>query len=219
MCWQPSPEESGWHTAPMKYSVIVPGIEACSKTSLMTEPRCDPRRDEDGGHADAEAIEVEGIGRAGGAGLGDESIVACRRAAGRGRRCRRARRRRPAWRCWARGWGCCGCVVDRGDELLAGADVVVGMLIAGDQFAGAVGRVVIGVVGLDEAVLGKLIVIAGVEEVLECAEERGLVLQEVDDFEGGAGFVVVIELAWCARRRRGARRCSGTACSSRRRPC
>ena len=45
-------------------------------------------------------------------------------------------------------------VVDLGDELLAGADVVVGMLVAGDGLAAAVGRGVVGVVGLDEAVVG-----------------------------------------------------------------
>ena len=84
-------------------------------------------------------------------------------------------------------------VVDGRDVLLACTHVVVGMLIASDQFAGAVGCVVVGVVGLDEAVLGKLIVLAGVEEVLECAEERGLVLQQVHNLKRGTGFVVVIE--------------------------
>ena len=40
---------------------------------------------------------------------------------------------------------------------------------------------------------GQLIAIAGVQEILECAEECGLVLQKVDDLERGAGLVVVIE--------------------------
>ena len=84
-------------------------------------------------------------------------------------------------------------VVDGGDELLAGADVVVGMLVAGDEFAHAVGCVVIGVVGLDEGVLGELVAAGGVEEVLEGSEEGGLILEQVDDFEGGAGLVVVVE--------------------------
>ena len=131
----------------------------------------DPRRDEDGGHADAEAIEGEGIGCAGGAGLGDEAVG---RAGGRRDVIVDAavlviddqqRRVGPELRVLADG------VVDGGDELLAGANVMVGMLIVGDDFSGAIGRVVVGVVGLDEAVVGKLIAIAGVEEVLEGAEE------------------------------------------------
>jgi hypothetical protein len=51
-----------------------------------------------------------------------------------------------------RGIGADG-VVDLRDELLAGANIVIGVLIAGDGFATAVGRGVVGVVGLDEAVV------------------------------------------------------------------
>ena len=67
------------------------------------------------------------------------------------------------------------------------------MLIAGDQFAGAIWRVVVGIVGLDEAVLGQLIVTAGIQEVLKRSKERGLVLQQVHNLKRGTGFIVVIE--------------------------
>ena len=89
----------------------------------------DPWRDKDGGHADAEPVEVERVGRAGGVGLRDEAV---RRAGGRRNVIVDAavlvvddedRGVRPEVRVLA------DCVVDRGDELFSGADVVVGMLI------------------------------------------------------------------------------------------
>src|SRR6185437_7944752 len=55
-------------------------------------------------------------------------------------------------------------VVDGGDELLAGADVVVGVLVVGDGFAAAVRGVVVRVVGRDEAVVGEGVLVAGAEE-------------------------------------------------------
>ncbi len=152
-----------------------------------------PGRDENRRDADAEAVEVEGVEGASVCGLGDEAV---------GR---------------AGGWGDvivdaavlvvddedggagpeCGIaadlVVDGGDELFAGADVVVGMLVAGDGFAAAVGGVVVGVVGLNEAVVGERILVAGAEKVGEGAEEAGLALEEVDDLHSGACLIVVEE--------------------------
>ena len=153
-----------------------------------------PGRDEDGRDADAEAVEVEGVEGAGVGGLGDEAVG---RAGGR-----RDMVVDAAVFVVDDEDGGVGpelgivadLVVDGGDELLAGADVVVGMLIAGDGFAAAVRGVVVGVVGLDEAVVGERIVVAGAEEVGEGAEEAGLVLEEVDDFHRGAGLIVVEEL-------------------------
>ena len=157
-----------------------------------------PRRDQDGGNTDAEAVEMEGIERAGVVGLGDEAVG---QAGWRRHVVEDAAvfvvddekgRVGPQIRVLA------DAVVDSGDELLAGANVVVGVLIAGDEFAGAVGSIVVGVVRLDEAVVGKSVVLAGGEEVLEGSEDRGLVLEEVDDLHRRAGFVVVEELAGVA---------------------
>lgn len=156
----------------------------------------DPGRDEDGGDADAEAIEGEGVEGSCVGGLGDEGGIG--RAGGRRYVVVDAavlvvddeqRRVRPE-----RGVGADG-VVDSRDELLAGAHIVVGMLIVGDLFAAAVGCWVVGVVGLDEAVVGEGVLLAGGEEVGEGAEEGGLILEEVDDLHGGTCLVEVEELA------------------------
>src|SRR5258707_4758127 len=73
------------------------------------------------------------------------------------------------------------------------------MLVVGNKFSGAVRRVVVGVVRLDEAVVGKLVAAAGILEVLKCTEELWLVLQEIDYFERRAGLVVVVKLAGIRR--------------------
>src|SRR5882757_1098808 len=85
------------------------------------------------------------------------------------------------------------CGVDGGDELLSGANVVVGVLIAGDEFSGSVRSVVIGVVRLDEAVLGKPVAAARILEVLECAEELRLVLQKIDYLKRRTRLIEVVK--------------------------
>src|SRR5580704_4240167 len=142
-----------------------------------------PWGDKNGGDADAETVEVEGVGRSCGVGLRDEAV-------GRAGRRRHVvvgaamlviddqdRGVRPQIRILAY------CGVNGGDELFSSADVVVWMLVAGDELSGAVGRVVVCVVRLDEAVRGKLVAAAGVLKILKGAEELRLVLQEIDYFE------------------------------------
>jgi len=72
------------------------------------------------------------------------------------------------------------------------------MLVASDSFAAAVGRWMVSIVGFDEAVVGQSVLLAGVEKIRESCEEVGLILQQVDDLHGGAGLVVVKELAGVA---------------------
>src|SRR5258707_13182309 len=73
------------------------------------------------------------------------------------------------------------------------------MLVAGDGLAAAVGCGVVGIVGFDEAVVGERVLTAGSEEVGKRAKDSRLVLQEVDYLHGGAGLVIVKELAGVAR--------------------
>ena len=89
-------------------------------------------------------------------------------------------------------------VVDVCDEVLTGADIVVGVLVGRIEETVSVGRGMIFVVGLDEGVFGELVGVACGEEVGIGAEELGLLLEEVDNFEGGAGLVVVVELGGVA---------------------
>src|ERR1700761_4182638 len=72
------------------------------------------------------------------------------------------------------------------------------MLVARDRLAAAVGCGMVGVVRFDEAVVRKGVLAAGGEEVGKGAKDSRLVLQQVDDFHGGAGLVVVKQLAGVA---------------------
>ncbi len=60
-------------------------------------------------------------------------------------------------------------VVNLGDELLTRADIVIRMLVAGDGLAAAVGCGMVGIVGLNKAVVGQSVLLAGGEEVREGA--------------------------------------------------
>ena len=90
-------------------------------------------------------------------------------------------------------------VVYLGDELLTGADIMIRMLIAGDGLTAAVGCGMVGIVRFDKAVVGKRVLLAGGEEVGKGAKDGRLVLQQVDYLHGGAGLVIVEELAGVAR--------------------
>jgi hypothetical protein len=158
-----------------------------------------PGRDEDGGNPNTEAIKRKCVECTGIGGLRDEGGV--RRAGGR-------------WNVVVDtavfvvdqenrgvgpkiGIGADG-VVHLGDELLTGADIVVRMLVAGDGLAAAVGCRMVGIVGFDEAVVGESVLAASGQKVRKGAKDGRLILQQVDDLHGGAGLVVVKELAGVA---------------------
>lgn len=84
------------------------------------------------------------------------------------------------------------CVVDLRHKNLALLDVVIGMLV-GSDFSSSISLVVV-VVRLDEAVVRKIAGLAILEELIECCENLGLILQQVDDFHGRTWPIVVVNL-------------------------
>src|SRR6267142_9910 len=83
-------------------------------------------------------------------------------------------------------------VVDHGDKALAGLDVVVGMLVAG-QYLTSAGAGVVGIIRLDKAVFRELAGSGVSDKILVEAEEFRLVLQQVRHFQTGTRGIVVVD--------------------------
>src|SRR5882757_2500290 len=70
------------------------------------------------------------------------------------------------------------------------------MLIGGKR--GSIVAVVVGVVRLDETIVGQFTRFAILQELIVSSEELGLMLQKVHDLHGGTGLIEVVKLGGAA---------------------
>src|SRR5689334_21478027 len=88
-------------------------------------------------------------------------------------------------------------VVDLCDKRFASEDVMVGVLVRGENLATI--AFVVAVVWLDEAVLGESILFAVRKEVLEQSKQFRLILEKIDHFQRRALRIKIVELRRVAR--------------------
>ena len=84
-------------------------------------------------------------------------------------------------------------VVDLADEAVAGHDIVIRMLVAGERTA------VIDIVGLDERVLRQAVLLAVALEIAEQPEVARLIREQEGESKRAARGIVVVDLALLAR--------------------
>ena len=84
-------------------------------------------------------------------------------------------------------------IVDRRNKIFTGLHIVIRMLIA-RQLLAAVVPFVVGIVGLNKAVLRQLILLAVLQKLFVSAENLRLAFQQIDHFHGRTGLVEIVKL-------------------------